>query len=244
MEGMSRQIGAQSKIVRQRLSDQVLERLQERIASGVYRPGQKMPSERELMEEFGVGRPAIREAMQRLNDTGLISVAQGGRSQVNEIEAATAIRSMDLVARLLLSDSAEYLEHLKAARILFECGMVDVAARQAGPEDVRALRQLVEVQRAKLNAGAARDYIYADIDFHRHIAEISGNPIFVALSEAMLNWLSTYHVHLLRWTGNEEATLREHSAIIDAIEAGSPEDAKDKMRGHLERSARLYSHPD
>ncbi|MDQ2088980.1 transcriptional regulator NanR [Marimonas arenosa] len=242
MDNSTHHADGRGKITRQRLSDQVLERLQERIASGVFRPGSKMPSERELMDEFGVGRPAVREAMQRLHDAGLISVAQGGRARVNEIEATTAVRSMDFVAQLLLSDSAEYLEHLKKARIMFEGGMVDIAARQANTDDIMALRKLVEIQRAKLAEGRAQDYIYADIDFHRQIAEISGNPIYVALSEAMLNWLSTFHVHLLRWTGNEDATLREHLEIVDAIEAGAPEDAKKIMQAHLERSASLYSH--
>lgn len=229
-----------TRIVRQKLSDQVLERLQQRIASGVLTPGAQMPSERELMDEFGVGRSVVREALQRLHDSGLISVAQGGRARVNEIGAETALQSMDFITRLLLSDSAEYLEHLKEARSHFEIGMVEIAAREAGPDDVAELRQLVETQRAKL--GEPEAFIFADMDFHRRIAMISGNPIYVALSEAMLNWLSAYHTHLLRWTGNETVTLEEHTEIVDAIEEHSPEKAANAMRRHIERSADLYRH--
>ncbi|MBY6161791.1 transcriptional regulator NanR [Mameliella alba] len=244
MDTPARPAQAQDKIVRQKLSDQVLERLQERIASGVLAPGSQMPSERELMAEFGVGRPAVREAMQRLNDAGLISVSQGGRARINEIAAETAVRSMDTVARLLISGSPEYLEHLKEARTRFEIGMVETAARKATETDIAALRESVAFQRGKLGGDDAQAFIYADIDFHIQIAEISGNPIYVALSEAMLNWLSAYHRHLLRWTGNEETTLREHQDIIDAIEARDPERAKQAMQRHLERSADMYRHAD
>ncbi|WP_425070618.1 transcriptional regulator NanR [Sagittula sp. S175] len=231
-----------TRIVRQKLSDQVLERLQERIASGLLAPGDQMPSEREVMEEFGVGRPAVREAMQRLSDAGLITVAQGGRARVNAIAADTAVRSMDTVARLLIAESPEYLEHLKEARIRFEIGMVETAAERAGPEDVAALRELIVAQRARLEAGDAQGFIYADIDFHRQIAEISGNPIYVALSEAMLNWLCAYHTHLLRWTGNEQTTLQEHERIVEAIGSGAPKQARAAMQAHLERSAPFFSH--
>lgn len=239
MESVDRNDG---KIVRQKLSDLVLERLQERIASGVIEAGAQMPSERELMEEFGTGRPAVREAMQRLADAGLITVSQGGRARVNAIAADTAVRSMDAVARLLISGSPEYLDHLKDARMRFEIGMVDTAAEKATEEDVAALRDLVKVQRAALERSDAQGFIYADIDFHRQIAEISGNPIYVALSEGMLNWLSSYHTHLLRWTGNESVTLFEHEAIIKSIEAHDRPKAMARMKAHLERSADLFSH--
>ncbi|SHJ17905.1 transcriptional regulator, GntR family [Palleronia salina] len=244
MSGFGRPQNPGTKIVRTRLSDQVLERLQERIASGVLSPGEQMPSEREVMEEFGVGRPAVREAMQRLHDAGLISVSQGGRARVNEIAADTALRSMDAVARMLISGFPNYLDHLKEARIRFELGMVETAAERATADDIAVLRDNIEMQRSKISSPDAQEFIYCDMDFHRQIAEISGNPIYAALSEAILTWLSAYHVHLLRWTGNETTTLDEHAAIVDALEAGSPAKAKAAMKIHLERSADLYRHTD
>ena len=75
---------------------------------------------------------------------------------------------------------------------------------------------------------------------HTKIAEISGNPLYVAVSEAMLGWLKEYHTEMLIWTGNEKYTLAEHAEIIDRIEAHDAEGAEQAMIKHLERSRSLY----
>jgi GntR family transcriptional regulator, sialic acid-inducible nan operon repressor len=78
--------------------------------------------------------------------------------------------------------------------------------------------------------------------FHAQIAAISGNPIFEAVSEAMLSWLKEYHTELLIWSGKEKFTLSEHEEIIDRIEAGDSDGAEAAMTKHLDRSASLYEH--
>lgn len=72
------------RIVRRKLSDEVLERLLRLISEGNLKAGDPMPSERELMARFGVGRPAIREAMQALSNIGLVSISHGERAKVQE----------------------------------------------------------------------------------------------------------------------------------------------------------------
>lgn len=230
----------EGKIVRRKLSDQVLERLTAMIIRGELRPGDVMPSERELMERFGVGRPAVREALQSMHTMGLISISHGERSRVSELSADIVFRQADAVARLLLSASPDNLEHLKQARGLFELGMVRLAAERAKPQDITELRALIEKQRAEL--GDAPAFIRADMAFHRAIARLSGNPIFVAVGEAMLNWLFTYHSDLLIWSGQEQVTLSEHALIVDCLETGDPAKSAAAMRKHLERSADLYRH--
>lgn len=88
----------QDKIVRLKLSEQVLERLRDMIRSGALRPGDSVPSERELMERFGVGRPAVREALQALHTQGLITISHGERSRVNELSANMVLEQSDKVA--------------------------------------------------------------------------------------------------------------------------------------------------
>ena len=226
------------RIIRRKLSDEVLERLLRLISDGDLKPGDAMPSERELMERFGVGRPAIREAMQSLANMGLVSISHGERARVQELTAQSIIRQVDLSAHIMLQRSSDSLEHLKAARLFFERGMVREAAAKAGPDDVAKLRAIVEEQRVAL--GKAEAFMAADLRLHTEIAAISGNPIFVSVSEAMLGWLKAYHTELLIWSGKETYTLAEHALIIDAIEKGDAEAAEAAMAKHLQRSSGLY----
>jgi GntR family transcriptional regulator, sialic acid-inducible nan operon repressor len=227
-------------IVRRKLSDEVFDRLRLMVTSGELTPGDMMPSERELMDRFRVGRPAIREAMQALNNMGLITITHGERARVRQLTARSLFEQVDATAQILLSTSPSSLDHLKNARRFFERGMVREAALKATKDDVARLRQTLERQRQ--NLGNAVSFINEDMRFHTQIAAISGNAIFEAVSEAMLSWLKEYHTELLIWSGKEKFTLSEHEEIIDRIESGDPDGAEATMTKHLDRSASLYEH--
>jgi DNA-binding FadR family transcriptional regulator len=226
------------RIVRRKLSDEVLDRLLRLVTSGELQPGDAMPSERELMARFGVGRPAIREAMQGLANMGLVAISHGERARVQELTAQSIMRQVDQSAHIMLQRSSASLEHLKNARLFFERGMVREAAHKATPDDVARLRATVEEQRLCL--GQADRFMAADMRLHTQIAAISGNPIFVSVSEAMLGWLKAYHVELLIWSGKETFTLAEHEDIIAAIAAHDADAAETALVRHLERSRSLY----
>lgn len=228
------------RITRRKLSDQVFDRLREMMASGELPAGAPMPSERDLMERFGVGRPAVREALQHMQTMGLITISHGERSRVNELSAGSVLERVDDVARMLLSSEPEQLEHLKQARRMFECGLVRVAAENATAQDVRDLRELVGEQRARIGDPAA--FVTADMAFHSRIAQISANPILVATSQSMLRWLFQYHGVLLHWSGREKITLHEHDDIVDLIAARDADGAVAAMQAHLDRSNPLYLH--
>jgi DNA-binding FadR family transcriptional regulator len=227
-------------IVRRKLSDEVFDRLMALISGGDLQPGDPMPSERELMERFGVGRPAIREAMQQLSNMGLLTISHGERAKVRQPTAKSILQQVDPIAHVLLAASPTSLEHLKQARSFFERGMVREAAGKATQADIVALREAVEAQRRQLKRPDA--FINADMRFHTRIAAISGNPLFEAVSEAMLSWLKAYHTEVLLWSGKENVTLAEHVEIVDRIEAGDADAAEQAMTRHLERSAKLYAH--
>lgn len=226
------------QIVRRKLSDEVFDRLERMITSGELKPGDEMPSERVLMERFGVGRPAIREAMQSLANKGLVNISHGERAKVLKLTAQSIFRQVDLTAKIMLSQSADTLEHLKSARIFFERGMAREAAQRATADDIRVLKTIIQRQRSLL--GDADGFISADIEFHIRIAQISGNPIFVACSEAMLAWLKEYHTDMLIWTGKEKLTLVEHEEILQRIEEHDIAGSETAMLKHLERSRALY----
>ncbi|TVP42955.1 MAG: transcriptional regulator NanR [Halomonas sp.] len=227
------------KITRRKLSDEVFDRLYEMIEAGEFSPGDTLPSERELMDSYGVGRPAIREAMQTLERIGLVEINHGQRPKVLQPTAMGLMSQIDLTARHMLASSSQSLEQLKEARTFFELGMVEKATGQASSADIAQLRALLDVQRSHLNKDA-HAFIAADMDFHTAIAGITRNPIFRATSQAMLGWLARFHASLLHWEGNEDITLLEHANIIDYIERGDKEAAVEEMRKHLERARLLY----
>jgi DNA-binding FadR family transcriptional regulator len=226
-------------IVRRKLSDQVFDRLERLITSGELKPGDEMPSERVLMERFGVGRPAIREAMQSLANMGLVVISHGERAKVLELTARSLFRQVDLTAKIMLSQSADSLEHLKSARIFFERGMAREAAVKATAGDIEDLQLILEEQHDSL--GHADAFISSDMRFHTRIAQITGNPLYVAVSEAMLAWLKQYHTEMLIWTGKEKYTLVEHKEILNCLAAHDVEGAEASVLRHLERSRALYS---
>ena len=225
-------------IIRRKLSDEVFARLKRLITSGDLKPGDDMPSERELMERFGVGRPAIREAMQALANMGLVAISHGERAKVLRLTAQSILNQVDSAAKIMLSSSTDSLEHLKSARIFFERGMVREAAEKASDDDIARLREILERQRSSL--GNSDQFIGADMEFHAAIAAISHNPIYAAVSAAMLGWLKEYHTEMLIWTGKENVTLAEHDKILDRIAAHDPTGAERQMVKHLERSRSLY----
>lgn len=226
------------KITKRKLSDEVFDRLSRMIEDQELLPGDKMPSERELMGRFGVGRPAVREALQSLEKMGLVAISHGERARVTRPTAGTIFEQINASARHLLSRSPGSLEHLKEARLFFETGMAREAARKATPADVARLRQALDRQRAQQEDAPA--FVEADMAFHRTLAGIGVNPIYAALSAAMLNWLKEFHTEMLIWTGKERYTLAEHEHIIDCIEAGDPDAAVEAMSDHLKRTGAFY----
>lgn len=226
------------KIVRRRLSDLVLEKLQKLIETKELKPGDYLPSERELMQRFGVGRMAIREALQSLHNSGLITISHGERSRVNEIDAGLILSRSDDIARLVLNSAPSNLEHLKESREMFELGVVRVAAQKATPEDVKRLHAALDEQRTTLDN--PEDFIKADIKFHTEIAKISGNPIFSAVANSMLGWLFEHHENLLHWSGKEPITIAEHEQIINFIAMNDPNGAQTAMEKHLDRATAAF----
>ncbi len=136
-------------IVRRKLSDEVFDRLENMITSGELEPGDEMPSERVLMERFGVGRPAIREAMQSLAKMGLVSISHGERAKVLKLTAKSIFQQVDPTAKIMLAQSMDTLEDLKSARIFFERGIVRETAQKITENDIAELREIIERQRSR-----------------------------------------------------------------------------------------------
>lgn len=226
-------------ITRRKLSHEVFDRLVQAIQSGEFAPDEQLPSERALMARFGVGRPAIREAMQSLDQMGLIRIAHGERARVTLPTLGTILDQVSGAMVQLLTRVPGGLDELKQARLLLETGLVRVAARQATPETTARLRAALEECRDA--SGDQARFVAADMAFHRRIAAMSGNGLIEALSHGMLDWLMRFKRELVSARGAERLTIAEHERITEAIAARDEDAAAMAMTEHLTRADSLYS---
>ena len=202
-----------------------------------------MPSEHDLMERYGVGRPAVREALQAIENMGLISIQHGEKAKVKKVTSEDILAQIDSTTRHLLSSSIQNLEHLREARQVFEAGVVTLAIQKASSNSISKLQEKLEHMRR--SKGDRTEFVKADQSFHTTIAEISGNPIFFAVSQAMFKWLSEshqdYHRNLIGVPELEDLTLKEHEAIFERIINKDPNGAAKAISDHILRVNKLYS---
>ena len=225
-------------LARRKLSDLIEERLLDEISARDMAPGDVLPSERELMARFHVGRPAIREAMQNLQRLGLIDIRHGERPRVARPSLDRAVSDLGETMRHLLTHSEASLDYLKSARLVFEMEMTRIAARSRTSADIERITKVLEEQEKAIESHA--EFLRLDGQFHAAIAETSRNPIFVSLSRAIFEWLSNFHAHLVRKPGLEHLTVKEHRTILAEIADGNAERAATRMKEHLERANALY----
>lgn len=225
-------------ITRRKLGHEVQERLLADIRSGAFAVGALLPSERELMQQFGVGRPAVREGLQALERMGLVSIVHGEGARVLALSADSVISTIADAAVHLLAANNGLLEHLKEARIAFEVGMARAAATRASQADKAVLRDALEAHRASLDDPVR--FLETDLAFHRAIASVSGNPVYIAVSQAMLLWLQRFHEDQLRAPGAEQRTLDEHVRLFDCIAQGNADGAEQAVKDHLLRANHHY----
>lgn len=225
-------------IQRRKLYHEVLDRLIRRIRSGEFAAGDQLPSERALMDEYGVGRPAIREALQSLERDGIVTIVHGERARVAVPTPGKLIEQMAGAASHMLRMAPASLDHLKDARLFLELGLARRAAERADEAGIAELERRLDEHVHSLDE--LGQFLDKDMAFHRHIATMTGNPIFPALVEAMFGWLAEYYRLLVRIEGAENLTIIEHRRIFEAIAARDPDTAAAAMHEHISRANELY----
>jgi DNA-binding FadR family transcriptional regulator len=226
------------EINRRKLYHEVVDRLLAGIRAGDYPPGSRLPSERALMGMFGVGRPAVREALHSLQRMGLISIRHGERSRVEALTAGRVIAQIADIAHFLICSTPQMLDHLKQSRLAFEVAMVREAATLATDADIEELRMAFE----SYAAGDATNLRKRDTAFHLAIAAISRNPIYLGLCKVMFDLLERFYLIGKRTVAARRIALVEHRRIFERIAARDVRGAAEAMSAHLERAQELYSH--
>ena len=224
-------------IRRAKLFEQVAEVLERRIHDKSLPAGAELPSERDLMKEFGVGRPAVREALFHLQRMGLLEMRAGARAQVAVPSVRAVMHSVAGSARYLLSAS-EGIKHFQEARILFETGLVRDAARLATDADIARVRTALNDNRDSI--GNIRRFEQSDVAFHFAIATVPNNPIYTTLHSAIIEWLVDQRHVTLSYPGQNKRAYRAHAAIFETIADRDPDAAATEMRAHLEQVSALY----
>lgn len=216
------------------LPEEVTRVLREEIASGILRPGDRLPTEQKLSARFGVSRAVIREGVSRLKYDGLVSSRQGLGAFVTEPARRHAFR----IEPAALEDRAD-LSEVFELRITLEVEAAALAAER------RKARHLVKMRRALRDMGAAvaenRDGVEADAAFHKAIAEATCNTYFSQFMEfiraRIYASIQATRSDLLSDRARAETDIAEHRAIFEAIDARDPAAARRAVRVHLGNAA-------
>jgi DNA-binding FadR family transcriptional regulator len=185
----------------------------------------RLPTERELSTQFGVSRSVIREAAKRLELQGLIEIRQGsGMIVVDKLH-----KPLSSALNLLVPDEKRRLAHLTEVRQALEPENARLAATRSTPAQIRALRQAQERLEQTLDF---QQQIQADMDFHRLLAEASGNPISALLMHSLSDLMQASLAHGYSRVSPALA-IKQHASILHAIEKRDPASATRAMQRHL-----------
>jgi DNA-binding FadR family transcriptional regulator len=228
-------IGIQIK--QRKLSDEVVEHLERMIREGVLAEADRLPPERELMRQFGVGRPSIREALLHLSKMGLVEVRSGERARVTRPTPQFVIDALAGPARHMMSAPGG-VRDFQNARIFFETGLARNAALHATQEDIDAFFEALEANRQSI--GDLKRFERTDLDFHYVLALMMRNSIFTAIHAALAEWLLEQRRTTLA-AGEDSKAYEAHKLIFEAVSARDPDRAEQAMREHLEYVARRYT---
>lgn len=224
-------------ITRRKLFEQVAEHLERRILNGDLKPGDRLPTERDLQSQFGVGRPAIREALITLQRSGLIQIGNGAPARVAMPSPANVLAGLVPTVKQMLS-TKESQRHFQHVRRLFECGIARAAADNPKPEFVAALRQALDRNGAAI--GDYEAFAATDVAFHSMLATALDNPVIAALYDALAEWLKYQRHVALKQPGLDKISHDEHTRVFEAIAAGDRDAAEKAMHDHLVRGEQAY----
>jgi DNA-binding FadR family transcriptional regulator len=222
---------------RRKLYEEIVEKIQQLMLDGRLAPGDQLPSERDLMARFQVGRTAVREALFALSRMGLISLQNGERAVVTRPTPKILLNELSGAVRHMLA-APDGVRHFQNARALFETALVRHAATHASEEDINRLEAALERNRQTL--GNAEAFVASDVAFHYVLAEIPRNPIFTALHAAIAEWLREQRATSVHERGSPEAAYRAHERIFRAVKARDPDAAERAMSSHLDEVSRFY----
>lgn len=214
-----------------RLYQQIADQIRELIERGGFEPGSRLPPERDLAQQLGVSRPSLREALIALDVEGRVEVRSGSGVYVSAARPDPAPRRTAAMG--------ESPSQLMEARSVIEGEVVILACARTTQEPLARLRELLKDMEAAIERRRAR--VDLDREFHLTLAEMSGNAVLSRLVGELFDErhspISAKISSRFESTRTWKAALKEHEAILKAVEARDPIAAQAAMRAHLKASA-------
>lgn len=215
-----------------RIGVTVLNELVQSIVTGEFTPGDALPPESVLSAQFGVSRTVIRETMKRLQEKGMVTVAQGRGTHVNDSTSWNVLDPLVLTTMISNDSTLGVLDDLSVVRGALEAAMAAAAANTVDEDARTRLRESLDAMVEHVDDSVA--FREADVQFHLAVMELSDN----SLAENIARVLIAHAVGSDRFTGVDpahafELTLAEHEKILEAISAGDPEAARIAMSEHI-----------
>jgi DNA-binding FadR family transcriptional regulator len=207
------------------------------ILAGSFQPGDTLPSERQLMEIFGAGRPAVREALLSLEQAGVVRLRSGSPAVVTRVSPQKVLASLSVPVRSFMADDVGIRE-LQDARKIIECAIVRHAARFRKQEDVEPIRRALDANAAAIHELPV--FEKTDVEFHSEIVRTVRNRIFEGTLLALGDWLFEQRRTTLKTPGQPEKALAFHERIFAAIKNCDPDAAEHAMAQHMDQTAEVY----
>lgn len=234
-------MGRFERITSQRIYQQIVDQITRMVQEGTLRPGDRLPPERQLAEEFGVSRSAVREALSALRMLGLVEARVGEGTFVTQPPDERFISPLALV--LTIEQSEAVGRELLELRAALEAESAALAAMRREADDLAAMDEAVQAMETDLKEG--RLGAEADWRFHDAVAGASGNALLLqtmrSLSDTMKEALGLYREQLLRIPDMGLTLLQDHREVLEAIRIQDPAAARERMRKHIMRvHAHLY----
>lgn len=223
-------VSAHGRLSGNRASDTVVRGLEERIVSGDIKDGSPLPSERDLIETFGVSRTVVREAVAALASRGLVESRPRFRPVVRRPGYGAALAAADGVVGHLLSHQTG-VKNLYDTRIFLEAALVRHAALHARKDDIEELRLALAANEAAIPD--SKRFYQTDVAFHAVLYDISKNPIFPAIHTAFTGWLAPHWLKMPRSPERNRVNFLRHSDIYAAIRDRDPDAAEAALNSHL-----------
>jgi GntR family transcriptional repressor for pyruvate dehydrogenase complex len=214
------------------LRSQVYMQLKSQLMQGVWKIGEKLPSESELCASLGVSRVTVRAAIQQLEILGLVETRHGGGNFVREFSPVSA---MDALHPLIqINENRDIITVLEYRKII-EKGTIGLIAPKITAGDIEKLEELYQLTVSLSDANDPRKQAEADHLFHYQLARIANNPIITKVYEIINVILSAAMVEIVQLLGTEMA-LRYHRQLIDVLKTGDKVLCESMMEAHIEET--------